>query len=266
MTEETKDDVLETPEGTDAPEPTPQDPIEEAARAAGWLPKEEYEGDPAKWVSAEVFNARTPLFEKIEQLTRQIKNLDANNKAVVEHYNKVAKTEYDRALKDLKAQKRQALADGDLVAAEDIQDQIQEVQDHQKSSPPVTPIENTQVRPEFAAWVQKNNWYVHDPELRAVADGLGLRFSQEGKSFDEMLSLVGSHIRKVFPEKFRNPNKQTASAVEGKGSTSKTARSPSIEDGMSKEEKRIMYRVMETAGISKETYLKDYAAINGIKS
>ena len=144
MTEETKDDVLETPEGS--LEPTPQDPIEEAARAAGWLPKEEYEGDPAKWVSAEVFNARTPLFEKIEQLTRQIKNLDANNKAVVEHYNKVAKTEYDRALKDLKAQKRQDLTDGDLVAAEDIQDQIQEVQDHQKSSPPVTPIENTQVR------------------------------------------------------------------------------------------------------------------------
>ena len=96
MTEETKDDVLETPEGS--LEPTPQDPIEEAARAAGWLPKEEYEGDPAKWVSAEVFNARTPLFEKIEQLTRQIKNLDANNKAVVEHYNKVAKTEYERAL------------------------------------------------------------------------------------------------------------------------------------------------------------------------
>ena len=74
----------------------------------------------------------------------------------------------------------------------------------------------------------------------AANTALGLRFSQEGKSFDEMLNLVGSHIRKVFPEKFRNPNKQTASAVEGKGSTSKTARSPSIEDGMSKEEKRLV--------------------------
>ena len=43
---------------------------EEQARAMGWRPKEEFEGEPDDWVKAEVFLSRTELFKRIHKLNQ----------------------------------------------------------------------------------------------------------------------------------------------------------------------------------------------------
>ena len=40
-----------------------KDPIDEAARAQGWVPQEEWDGDPTQWRDAQVFLERGEYFK-----------------------------------------------------------------------------------------------------------------------------------------------------------------------------------------------------------
>lgn len=247
MTEETQEQEVQV------------DPVEQEARSQGWLPKEEYNGEPGKWVSAEVFVARAPLFEKIDELNKKIRALDQNNKAVVQHYEQVREVEYNRALNTLRAERKAALEDQDMDRVEEITEQIDQVKQAAKAT---IPQQNVQEAPqEFQRWVDQNKWYHTDIELAAVADSFGTQLAQRGVPPAEVLKKVTEHVKRIYPEKFQNPNKQQASAVETKSATSKAAKT--IESDMSQEELRIMHKVMRTAGITKEQYLKDYEAIKG---
>lgn len=242
------------------------DPVEQEARSQGWLPKEEYTGDPVKWVSAETFVARAPLFDKIDELSRKLKAVDQSNQALRDHYVKLKEVEYDRALSALRAEHRDRLEQGDLIGADEVKDKIQEVRDEQKESKRQTQVpQDPGPNPEFVAWVDKNKWYATDEELRDAADVYGARYHKQGLSPKEVLLKVSEQIRKTFPEKFRNPNKDTASAVEGKGSSQRSTKAPSIEDSMTSEEKRIMNRLVNSGVMTKAEYLKEYEAIQGAK-
>ena len=52
------------------------DPYEDKARATGWRPLEEFEGDPETWVDAKEFLGRAPLFDKIKHQTKKQKELE----------------------------------------------------------------------------------------------------------------------------------------------------------------------------------------------
>ena len=244
------------------------DPVEQEARNAGWLPKEEYSGDPAKWVSAEVFNARTPLFEKIDELNRQLRsqqhNHSKNMAAVQKHLKELRETTYQKGLDDAKRAHRAALEEGDLVTADEIKDQIHEIRTRQKEDIQLD-IQATSATNEYPAefkvWMDQNKWYNSDDELKAAADTYGLTLHRKGLQPHQVLEKVAEHIKKVFPDKFRNPNKEKASAVEGKTSVSTRNKGHSIKDSMSPEEIAVMNRVIKAAGMTEDEYLKDYAAI-----
>ena len=62
--------VDENIEQSQAPAP---DLFESEARESGWVPKEEFTGDPKTWVDAAEFVRRGPLFKKIDTQSREIK-------------------------------------------------------------------------------------------------------------------------------------------------------------------------------------------------
>ena len=103
-------------------EPTQDQPeltVEDKAREMGWSPKEDFEGDESKWVSAETFVARKPLFDKIESQSKYIKSVEKSTRqtqealqALAEHHKKVALVAFKKELGDLKTQRRAALALG----------------------------------------------------------------------------------------------------------------------------------------------------------
>ena len=53
------------------PEPAQFDEYEQRASAEGWVPKEEWTGDPAQWRPAKEFLDRGELFKKIEEQVRK---------------------------------------------------------------------------------------------------------------------------------------------------------------------------------------------------
>lgn len=240
--------------------------IEEQAREMGWLPKEEYEAgerDPAKWVPAEIFVARAPLFEKIDQETKANRYLrkEVDNLKTVVHelkgHTDLARREgYKRAMEELKLAKRTALAEEDLIRADEIQDRIDDLKEEVKATPQPTP---QQPPAEFVEWSAQNQWYKLEPEMRKYADAVGIVAHNDGMSPSEVLRHVTEEVRKKYPEKFRNPMKDKAPAVETQptsgGAPKKSKFTPTPE------QEAIAKRFAATGVMTVEQYYKDLQAM-----
>ena len=139
------DKVVDTPEQK---EPTE---IEKRAIEMGWRPKEEFNGDEADFIDAGEFVRRKPLFDKIEDSSRQIKQLHKALEAFKQHYSSVKEAEYNRALTALKQHRKEALTAGDGDRFEAIDEEIKRVETEASKIQEVQQVEDTPtVHPESA--------------------------------------------------------------------------------------------------------------------
>lgn len=235
-----------TPE---SPEVTPPS-IEDQAREMGWKPAEEYQGDPTKWVNAEIFVARAPLFEKIELesrgrkvLQKEVVELKQALKDFSEHHKRVAENEYKKALADLKRAKRSALEEGDALLAEDIQERMDNLEEPKVPEVKGNSTVDVEAQAKLDEWLAENTWYTSNKKMAAVADGIGRLAAQEGKSAEEVMKAMSKEIRELFPEAFRNKNKDSAPALGGSSTTSTGGRGASYNP--SEMQKKIARRMVE---------------------
>lgn len=239
-------------------------PAEEKAMEAGWVPQDQWEGDPDAWRPAKEFLDRGELFKKIEDQSRSVKELKKALAELQSHHSKVRETEYNRALAALKAQKKTALEEGDADAVIKLDDQIDLVRDEQtklRNTPKPVDAEVTP-NPEFTAWVDRNKWYETSRPMKAFADDLGRELALRGNSPNEVLKEVERQIKIEFPDKFRNPNRDKPNAVEG--SSGKGGKSSTDKYDLSDDENRVMQRFIRTIpGFSKEQYIAELKRVKG---
>lgn len=213
-------------------EETPQEKqysaIELEAMEQGWRPKDEYQGDPDRFIDAGEFVRRGELFAKIDHQNKELKQVKQVLEQFKAHHANVEKSAYDRAIKDLKAQRKAALAEGDVDRFDELDQQIDDTMEardkfvEQQRSAPAVP----EINPQFAEWVSKNPWYSKDPLLQGAADRLGIQLAREGMDPVSVLKAVEKKIKEEFPHKFSNPNRERPGAVEapvprGQGSKSR---------------------------------------------
>lgn len=206
-----------------------QPSIEDKAREMGWKPLEEFDGDHDKWVPAQSFVDRAPLFEKIDSQHKYIKNVEKRAaeterilKELTSHHKKVSENAYKKALADLKASKREALREGDLELADELDDRISELRP--EPVPEVKEVQTT--NPELDQWLADNPWYTSNMELQAIADGFGKAAIKRGLEPQEALKDMTRKMKELYPEINRNKNKDTAAPLESKD-RSATSRQPS---------------------------------------
>lgn len=190
-------------------------PVEQQARDQGWVPKEDFNGEEHKWVDAGEFLRRGELFGKIESQNKELKAIRETLAQFKDHHNKVQETAYKKAIADLKAKKKEALVEGDADLVIEVDEQLAEVRQAQKTieAKPAEPVEQT-LHPEFVNWKNKNSWYEHNRPMRGWADMRGVELAEQGKSPAEVLRIVEQEVRKEFPSKFENPNRSKPGAVE----------------------------------------------------
>ena len=82
---------------------------EVTAREQGWVPKEEYQGDPEKWRGAKEFVERGELFGKIDSMGKELKETRKALKMLQEHHSHVQEAEYKRAVDEPKTFQTQHL-------------------------------------------------------------------------------------------------------------------------------------------------------------
>jgi hypothetical protein len=192
---------------------------ETEARHMGWVPKDEFNGDEHKWVDAGEFVRRGELFKKIDLQNKELKEVKQTIKLLAQHNARIKEDAYKQAIADLKAQKKEALLDGDADAVIEIDEQLIDVKEQQKTFKNTVTQEIKQdveqLHPEFEAFIRRNGWYTTDEPMKAFADAVGRSLAQAGKSPSEVLSLVETRVREEFPNRFRNPNRDKPGSVEG---------------------------------------------------
>lgn len=192
------------------------DNLEAQARELGWRPREEFKGDAAKWVDAETFVRRgeevMPLLKAqngklrgeidglkgtVGQLQETIK---ANQEAMTElqkYHEEVAQRAYEKAKKDLRAERAQAIKDGDADRVTAIEEQLDELKPPPAPKKVETPAPvPAGMNPVLAQWEQDNAVWLAEPEKKAYAQAMAnyLRATGsrlEGRAFlDELTKLV----------------------------------------------------------------------------
>ena len=239
-------------------------PTQQEALNQGWVPKEEYHGDPEKWVDAGEFLRRGELFKKIESQGRELKEVRRALDGLKTLHASVREVEYQRALETLKAQKKEALESGDadaVIAADERIDLVKEQQRMLAMEQTTATQPSGEQHPIFVEWKNRNSWYESSRPMKAFADARGAELAAEGISPPEVLKIIEKEIRQEFPQKFQNQRQNRAPAVEtgnNKGGSSKAAFQ------LTPEERRIMQTFVRQGVMTEEKYIADLKKIKGV--
>ena len=255
----------------------------ELAGKKGWVPKDKYKGDPAKWKPASQFLADGEKFNKnlqsrLERLEQENEQLKKSGKAFAEYHEQqmqAKQAEIDTAIKQLRVQKSQATADGEHNLAVEIEDRIEllreekaglkkEAAKEEKTS--LRPPEENLNSPVVKEWVEDGNeWFNERPDLQQYAfeyaNELVNKTTVRGRKF---LDMVAEHMREEFPRQFakidgkkttERRNDQTESAAGGAGNGK--SGSYSIHD-LPAEELQLMREFVKNGWTTQEKYLANY--------
>jgi len=257
--------VVETNENQESQIQT--NPHEEQARSLGWQPKDEFQGNPEDWRSAKDFIERGEMIGRIRSQSQKIQNIENALKHVTTQNANVYANGYKQAISDLKAQRRAALEDGNVVLADDISQQIDatKAEAARAVATAVAPVRNLDAGPdpEHAPWLAQNPWYDNVPTMRRFADAAAIEFVQAnaGKVTPaQVRRFISELVRNEFPHRF--PKGAPNPDGEGRGNRGVgpgDQRLSKIESSMTDEQRTIMKTIMRSAGMTKAEYLKQYS-------
>lgn len=248
-------------ERTPAPQQTTVEPshdggdIESKARNQGWVPQEEWRGDPEKWRPADEFVKRgeelLPVaLERSRAAERKAQELEARlaakereSEEKLARLERMSTTALQRQREQLenayKHAMREAVTSGDTqrfdqldrdrnLAISDFDKQVHEQVNPQRQpgQPPQLPPD---VERQVSTWVQQNEWFNRDPELNQVAQIHHQRLLRDkpGLSIAENLAETAKYVRGRYPDKFGSSERQIiAPMVEGGGGRMAATASP----------------------------------------
>jgi len=259
---------IETPEGGEQQQAQEPSPIEQQAMSMGWRPREEFDGSDDEFIDAKEFVRRKPLFDRLEQQSKQLKQVSRTLEDFKKHYSTMREVEYKRAIEALKLQQRAAVEDSDTARYDLLDKQIDSFEQEFEKIKDFH--ETTQASPpdpaELTNWMSKNPWYQKDDAMTAYADRVGIKFQANVQRGDmspaEVLKEVEKAVKAEFPHKFKNPNKGDAPNVgEGK---SNTQRSGGTKFELNDLELKIMNNLVRSGTMTKEQYISDLKKAKGI--
>lgn len=249
---------------------------EQKAMQHGWVPKEQWDGNPEEWIPAKVFNMRGDFFSRIAKDKKEISELRQTVDHLVDHSRKAYDAGYKQGLAELRAERREALEAGDVERVEQLEDKIDEFKEEhaakkQEFEQKVTK-QQAQENPVFDTWHVENDWYMADVTLTTYANEVASEVAGKAQAsgvqvdYPKLLQEITRKVKQKFPERFgRTKVVEKPSAVEG-GSNSADDKSTSkrsakfSEADLSDQDKRIMETVLKTTKLTKEEYLEQVGA------
>lgn len=186
---------------------------EAEARAQGWKPEEEWEGEPDKFVDAETFVKKGDQYvglmkKRVEGLEKKFSYQEQLNKDMRNQYERLEKAkqkEIEQLEEQIRAQRRQAVTDGDGKAFDEAEKQLDELRDQKAARTPTNNGGEENLPPWAEEWKQENKWYGKDTTATAVAMSFAeqLRNTNPFLSEKEFLDQVTEHVKQELPHKFK---------------------------------------------------------------
>lgn len=258
----------EVTEAAPAPEAAPastpaqsnaQGEIETAARAGGWVPKDEWKGEPDDWRDAPQFVLKAA--EILPQLTKDLKDARADikslNKAVAESAKLIGRAEtraYEQARSDLEQRLETAAALSDTGAVKEINQAIVDLEKDVRAEKPAP-----EPNPDFETWRTSNPWFDTDPEMKAITIAIAEGANKDGYTGKAQIAEVDRRLKVRFPNLGKNPNRDLAGAVEG--ATPQQRKGGKAFTDMPAEAREMCAFFEKTVkGFKRDSYVKDYFA------
>ena len=224
----------------------------------GWTP-EGVEGK--RNLTAEEFMDRKPLYDDIRNLKKQTRKLQDGLEASLKMQQGIREREREKVIQELNAKKREALEENEYDQVMEIDKELLAVHTQEEE-----PIVNTNA--DFDVWVDENEWYHQNTEMREYADMIGAGyFAKHPKApMKEVYEFVGKEAAKRFPDELGggNSNRRRQSAVEGAGqgrvgsSGGGRPTKYSVND-LPEQDREIMNTILRAhPKMSKQDYLKQY--------
>lgn len=235
---------------------------EKRAMEQGWVPEDQWNGS-GRWRSAEDFLDRGELFSKIDEVKRRAERAERTLDDLKKHHQKVRETEFKRAITYLRAQKAEAVEAGDGERVVEIDERIDEAKaeftEQQESAK--QDVQTPEPNPLFTSWMNRNGWYSADKVMKGFADEVAERLVVAGvRDHTEILREVERRVKREYPEKFENPNRSKASAVESSGAKGGDSRKDSFQ--LTPEETQVMNRLVKANVMTKEEYIAEIKSIS----
>jgi hypothetical protein len=285
MTEE-----LQEKEELQSEDYTPEMQAADEKRAArmGYVPKEEFRGDPDKWISAREFIERAekqlPIalgtiknlegkLERMEKkfagMTDTLEKFNKHHKTALERETAKAAGEYKRGLEDARTEMRLAMEEGDSEKFDKASKRL----DGLLENPPEKLEEaETKIDTKFAdqpkfdpkihnQWVEDNSWFIKEFKMNRFAVECGEFLKLTISDQKEQLKEITKMVKEEFPEYFGNPARRKPASVETGDSTA----SPSGRRKMTVNNLPSVARTMldqfkrDIKGYKDEDYLAQYA-------
>lgn len=263
-------------------------PVEEQARKGGWKPQEEYSGDPDAWIPAKEFVGRQRLYDRIKSLENKITyqqgKFEKDMGIMSDHFAKMQKVEFDKAMRQLKAQKELALQDGDVRTLDAVNEEIRETEKaHEAAKQAPRQNDNVQIAAEFNEWRTRNTWFDQDTSLKKEAEAIGIGYaaSNPGITHAQVLQYVEEKIKQYYPDKFETKRKQVveqiveAGGITPQSGTSSRKAKGLTEADLSEQEKVVMTTLIKRGALKelaaknkvseRQQYLNDLATAKGLK-
>lgn len=201
MTEENKATEAEVTEVVTQPTE-----VEVKALDQGWVPKDQWEGDPEEWRPAKEFVERGEIFKNLHSTKRELQKTQAALNAQMRHHQVVFEKAYQKALGDLRAEKRDAIRNQDFEKLEAVETKIEAVQtEHIQEAAQIAQVQQAgqqQASPQYQAFIENNAWYLTDRELNIEADIIGAKYMDSGQNREGLFAHVEKEIKKRNPERF----------------------------------------------------------------
>lgn len=255
--------------------------IEARARVLGWKPKEEFTKAPEHWVDAGEFIERgeqelPKLRGSLHILEGRVGQLAKTNEALVRTNTELQETmiefrdfaakgeerAFQKAKRELEAQRNAAIASADVDGANAVQaeiDKLEEPKPVQRPTATATPPAATG-DPVTVAWIDANPWF-NEPELRGVAVAIEASIARANPEMttEKRLAEVKRRTMAANPERFANERREAPAAVAASGGTGGgKPRGKSYNDLPAEAKKACDKFVKTIPGYTKEKYIASY--------
>lgn len=249
--------------------------VEEKARRMGWVDKDQFKGDPDRWVEANKFVERGE--NELPIMRERLKHSDANVKKLLSKVNNMEQTfaefqkytkenkqkEIDRAIKNLTEKQRVAVEESDTDKFDSLEKEKNDLLQEQLSD--TTPQANATeqaMNAEIDEWIADGNeWFVNDPELSEYAVSMSSYLVKTkphltGRAYYDELK---KEVVAKFPDKFGKQQKVVPNIVEGGTDQSPPPKGKRTYANLPADAKATCDKFIATIpGFTKEEYLENY--------
>lgn len=262
---------------TTATEPPVNTEPETKARRLGWVPKEEFKGDPDRWRPADEFLERgerilpilqrdnEKLHRRLSEVETLLKDTRDASKELLEFTSKSEQRAYERARQEIEARIEAAAASADTAAVREGVRNLDALNKQHETAPPVkkdAAKKEVNIDPIIQDWIEKEEWFNRDRTLNAFAtDTYGdLERSKPGVSRAELLAETKRKTVEKFPEKFGiNPARDNAAAVASPNGSAVSRKRGKGYDDLPADAKSACDKFVRTIpGYTKEQYVAAY--------